>query len=211
MVTKGDKFDVLIEWKQIPSDGKPLELKRRVKDMACLLQAEQKPEELRTLSCIGTVDDKDTLSKEGKMGFIYKIPSRGFFSLRTVLSQSQHPMVLGQRFECAYMLVHAVWYLHLAGWLHKGIRSDNILFFADSMHDWDVSNAYLVGFDHSREDQKGVATKVARFKAETDFNLYRHPACQGVPYEPQNRDPSQGTQLTRIRSSFSRKFDLYSV
>ncbi|EMD60351.1 hypothetical protein COCSADRAFT_98758, partial [Bipolaris sorokiniana ND90Pr] len=42
-------------------------------------------------------------------------------------------------------------YIHLAGWLHKGIRSDNILFFAENNGGFSYDQSFVVGFEYSRE------------------------------------------------------------
>lgn len=86
------------------------------------------------------------------------------------------------RFEIAQSLARSILYLHIAGWLHKGIRSSHILFcsekrFSDTEQ---LDLPYLVGFDYTfippydagdRKMQIGIRER----------QLYRHPDLHGDP------------------------------
>lgn len=74
--------------------------------------------------------------------------------------------------------------MHLAGWLHKGIRSDNVLFFAETDGSFSYDKPSIVGFEYSRE-----ATALAQTEGVTDgfeFNLCRQPDVQGLPAAAQS-------------------------
>lgn len=104
--------------------------------------------------------------------------------------------------------------MHLAGWLHKGIRSDNTLFFAEDDGSFSYDQPFIVGFEYSRE-----ASAVAQTEGVTDdfeFNLYRHPDVQGlpavaqpVPSQPAASQPAASSNRSRI--PFDYPHDHYSL
>jgi len=105
---------------------------------------------MRTLDCPGVVsvgDDRQTTYK-----LLYRPPSPGFFTLEAVLSaQRETPTLpLGKKFACAKVLSRAVLWVHLAGWLHKSIRSDDVVFGGDDEAQVDLAEPYLCGFEYSR-------------------------------------------------------------
>lgn len=98
-------------------------------------------------------------------------------------------------------------YLHLASWLHKGIRSSNILFFT-SLPDGvvDLAAPRLAGFEYSRLDEPGALTEnTTDFR---DHNLYRHPQHRGLPVSDCT---GVNNQVSRRRNAFTYKADLYSL
>jgi serine/threonine protein kinase len=114
-------------------------------------------------------------------------------SLHDILSNKPEELALGDWFTIAKQFVKTVLFLHLAGWVHKAIRSDNLLFFDKS----DYSNLRLVGFEYSR--QATSAQQTEGVADDLEFNLYRHPEVQG------------GSVPTTAKISYSPKHDIYSV
>lgn len=111
---------------------------------------------------------------------------------------SKHRPELYDRFSLAAALAESVLALHNSRWLHKGIRSHNILFFGkDSNVLVDLSEPRLVGFEWARYDGKDMRDH-SKSKPDPDPELdrYRHPSCQG-PVENQ--------------ASFERKYDIYAL
>jgi len=77
------------------------------------------------------------------------------------------------------------------GWLHKGIRSHNIIFFPKNGQA-SIHSPYILGFDYSRpSDPAGISDSP---QSDPIFDLYRHPDYQGGRSE-----------------SFQLRFDLFSI
>ena len=100
----------------------------------------------------------------------------------------------GERVSIALSLARAVRQLHTAGWLHKGIRSENLLFFDTGKEDHrSLQGPYLANFGYARsagltevsEPAMNVSDVVSRV-------LYTH------------RDNLEG-------SSFCKTFDVFSL
>lgn len=72
--------------------------------------------------------------------------------IKTVLVPS-----LTGRIALAHQLVVCMLYLHAVDWLHKAIRSDNILFFSHPSSP-EFSKAYLSGFSCARPDRSHEPT-----------------------------------------------------
>ncbi|CAF9907299.1 MAG: hypothetical protein GOMPHAMPRED_005072 [Gomphillus americanus] len=177
--------EVLVEWKietSLTSANKnshltSMVIEHRVKQIAKLLKFNLKPPELRTLDCLGVVSKSDPQSGAGS----------GKHTLLSVVSrQPEINIVPGQRFGLAIQIVESLLFLHIAGWLHKGIRSDNILFFGSSPSKIDLDKPYIAGFEYSREAAANKGTEGVT--DDLEFNLYRHPLVQGVPIESSDQD-----------------------
>ncbi|GKT87807.1 hypothetical protein Ct61P_05657 [Colletotrichum tofieldiae] len=86
-------------------------------------------------------------------------------------------------------------YLHAVNWLHKGLRSHNIVFFRAKSGRVNYAEPYLTGFDYSRPARSDEATDIPQDDAE--YNLYRHPQVQLM-------NPAE-------RERFKKSFDMYSL
>ncbi|KAK0214934.1 hypothetical protein IW262DRAFT_252379 [Armillaria fumosa] len=91
-------------------------------------------------------------------------------------------MVLEDRFRIAVEITTTLMEIHAAGWVHKSIRSDNVLISTRGGEkgmkgDAQVSSAYLAGFTIARSQD----TKVSNCLPTTDpiHSLYHHPERQG--------------------------------
>ena len=91
---------------------------------------------------------------------------------------------LGQRFCIARSLAETLFQFHTVGWLHKSVRSENILLFSSDQQ-IEYSRPYLVGFEFSRD-------VLDRSNIEQDgllkHNIYRHPDRQGLPSDEKDID-----------------------
>jgi hypothetical protein len=117
-------------------------------------------------------------------------------SLRQLI-RANYNASLTCRLAIALRLAEAVLQFHTAGWLHKGIRSDNIIFISDAGASAKVmleGNAYLIGFEHARPDSEWGKSLTRLPNTSLEDDLYRHPLARGT-----------------ARQSFTKLFDLYSL
>ena len=193
----------------------------RIENIVMRLQDESKPHQLRTLPCYGTTKDYSSAGAAGEWfitdyNIVYEIDSPTFFSLRQLVSQSNSNksepkdekirgvktgISLGQRFIIAQTLASAVMCLHLADWLHKAIRSENILFFGKDMAQAGYTLPYLVGFEYSRLDAPDERTE--DIVDEDEYVYYRHPDAHFVPVADLQQ-PLGGA------GRYSKVYDIYS-
>lgn len=174
---------VLIEWKYFDDDDitgpNGVATSHGLDILATLLSAKPKPDDFRVLDCIGYFHDYEP----GRVGFVFDIPSTLSGNIRTATSLfellgSERVPELGYRFRVAQSMSTSLLQIHAAGWLHKSIRSQNIIFFATPSID--ESSPYLVGFDMARLDGSKEISPDADRSANIDWDIYRHPHCQGV-------------------------------
>ncbi|RCI16451.1 hypothetical protein L249_2478 [Ophiocordyceps polyrhachis-furcata BCC 54312] len=91
---------------------------------------------------------------------------------------------LEERYELASRLCTTLFELYSSSWLHKGIRSDNVLFSGSSDDDDDVLKSMLLcGFDFSRQESEWSTIDRSRSSADVAAALYRHPRYQGEAAE----------------------------
>jgi serine/threonine protein kinase len=212
--------DVLVEWKGVYATKLPpghsratyeAMIERRIKNLARLLKSKYKPEELRTLDCVGVVSKEGSRDYETEYGMMFRVPSTKFRDLRSLLNCPPENMFLGDWFQIARSMARAVLCLHLAGWLHKGIKSENLLYFTGDDCSIAYDEPYLVGFEYSREllaygQTEGVTD-------DLESNLYRHEEVQGPPQESlvAYHDATDNQATPRARVPFSMKHDIFSV
>ncbi|KAK3337778.1 hypothetical protein B0T19DRAFT_413500 [Cercophora scortea] len=140
-------------------------------------------------------------------------PSWRYITLLELLESSQDVRAirsLSARITLMKSLAECIERLHAINWLHKGLRSDNILFFFDphssSSHGehWHdqiaISNPFLSGFTYSRPESARYMSENPPAVAGEDF--YRHPAIQGAGGP---RDSSGA------RGGYRRFHDIYSL
>lgn len=195
---------VLLEWKSL----KKLEerkLRVRIENLACLLRSIEHPS-FHTLKCLGFVN-----ATSGQYAYVFQLPElkigtamdqsppKNFFASRSLLEllhlKNKRPG-LNSRILLSIALAETVLQLHTSGWLHKGIRSESILFFRHADHNWDTSEdldpVYLLGYEYARADNPLDITETPEMQVETE--VYRHPALIGGSRPP-----------------FQKQFDLYSL
>jgi len=189
-------------------------LKARIDSIVARLQSPRKPVELRTLACRGSIVSKAISTTIGDRtawtySIVYRADSPHFISLHQVLSRDRENQArnkarlpLGKRFAVAQLLARALMYLHLADWLHKGVRSENVIFLVDSMDSVQLGSPYIIGFEHSRLDVSGEQTE--NVDAEPGHIYYRHPDAVAVPVADL-KQPLGGP------GRFSKAYDIYSM
>lgn len=178
---------IWVEWKEYdeiitvasdevtPVGGPAIATKRRVEQLAMLLKGENPPAEFCIPKCVGYCQDEVNT----RFGFIYENPKGAAAprTLRQLLSRSQVPASLRSRIKTAKDLATSLLFLHAVGWLHKDLRSDNIVFdgYATTPELPDLS---LAGFGYARPDEIDVTTN--RKLDLTSTAIYRHPDHQGL-------------------------------
>jgi len=210
----GNRRRVWIEWKEYdvqgPSDVNPSKavIFERVGKLAALLNHSPKPEAFRTPHCIGFFDkaghesdseDEDILNC--RLGLVFERPKDDKLhqtlppiSLRELLHDRRKPTVT-ERVQLAHAISKCVLYLHAVNWLHKGLRSHNVIFFRTVGHHIDYSKPYLSGFDFSRPARPEEMTDIP--VDDVEHNFYRHPKVQSAN--------------ANERSRFRKSFDVYSL
>ncbi|KAF5557117.1 kinase catalytic domain-containing protein [Fusarium napiforme] len=197
---------VMIEWICVPS-SLSAEIKEasqnQIHDLALLLHSEKKPQEFRTLECIAMVDMPVAEEEDAKYGLVFKLEEgQQVYTLLELLSRDDStPKSLTERLKLVKLLSKTQLFLHVGSWLHKGIRSDNVLFLSSDISSVDLGAAYIGGFDYSRLFRE---TRLTQNVGDNRFqNLYRHPDHQDHPVQQSGESAD--------RPPFSYKADLYSL
>lgn len=220
----GAKQNIWIEWKEYEygkgkAQSPPPEIIDRVQKLAALLGHSPKPDAFRVPRCLGYFDnarrsgssDAGSESEEDtvdtKIGFVFEKPLDEGVSPEALpvslfdLLSSPRPRVT-DRIRLAHAIANCLLYLHSVNWLHKGLRSHNIVFFpvtaiaqGDRSTKIEWSKPYLSGFDFARPARADEMTEIPCY--EPTYNLYRHPSTQGFGFGP--------------RESFRKTFDIYSL
>ncbi|EOD51058.1 hypothetical protein UCRNP2_2147 [Neofusicoccum parvum UCRNP2] len=220
-----DHNRVWIEWKPYEPrvfDGEPdPKIKERIIALVALLKENNRSRQFRAPRCLGYFRDIDTATGEDRcrFGVVFKKPSHVSSTTKpisllellraTEMGKTEMPS-LTERVTLAKVLAEAVERLHAVNWLHKGLRSENILFFNDeiapedleqedhfSLDALDFSTPYLSGFDYARPAQNEDLTEKPPENAA--YDLYRHPLVQG----------SRGGTENSI--NFQKAFDIYAL
>ncbi|KAL2396883.1 hypothetical protein ABEF93_004335 [Exophiala dermatitidis] len=195
-----DKNPVWLEYKQVPQRMKG-KLLSRVKGLAFLLSRVKHPS-FHTLRCLGFFEDGD------RFVFVYSYPetrhtqTQTFIETEKVKKVRLPPKSLNElirenktlkspsvttRLDIALKLANTLLILHTAGWLHKDLRSENVVFFDN---DWSIP--YVTGFSFSRQDSPAEISEQPSSEPQAD--IYRHPHALGEP-----------------STSFQKYMDLYSL
>ena len=200
---------VFVEWRQLPTHSRG-KITARIYDLATLLRA-PKPTDFRTLQCMGLAFDNDS----GRVAFIYHFtmyltpqlrrdaPDHLAASPQSLRSLFRENPSVTDRIRVALQITQSLKYLHTAGWLHKNLRSENILFTGSVLYS--PSEAYrllhpiLVGFAYSRQDSPSQISEQP--SADPERDIYRHPEAMGEPsvsFSAEKEIYSLGTILLEI-------------
>ena len=137
-------------------------------------------------------------------GLVYKLPELegsipqkpNVIPLASVLhdEHSYHRYTLGDRFRLAAMLANAVLQIHAAGWYHKNLRPENVIFFKSDSGWPQLDSPRLVGFGSARPSD--VTEKSLLSEQRTDnVDWHRHPDYQA----------------SRLNTRFEKRFDYFSL
>lgn len=189
---------VLVEWRTITANRSSVQ--PFLRNLAMLL-CQARDSAFHSLPCTGYVDDEDS----DRFGFVYDVTDLATGAdASTVQNRTLFDLIRSSRFvsqadrvRIACDSAEAVMQLHTAGWLHKGICSENIMFVTRSnMQSRDViaSSPYLVGYGYARPDTASAAVLTEMPVTITNRDLYRHPDARG-----------------QARQTFQMRFDMYGL
>jgi hypothetical protein len=189
---------VLVEWRETDS-GSEKKQDYHISRLTILMRSMADPS-FHSLPCLGYFHDK---SKK-KFGIGYEILKTEMtegeeidvLPLESLIRMQSNPS-LNCRLQIGRDLAETILQIHTAGWLHKGIRSENILFLKPRGSGADkalAGRAIIVGYGYARPDTAEAAefTMLPDNKRQSD--LYRHPEARGYG-----------------RKSYEKTFDLYSL
>lgn len=207
-VGRYQQHDIWLEWREQVEDERPSPviqriIGQRVKQLAALLCTKDKPPLFRAPFCLGyTCDDRDEVPRYALVYKVEVLPRSKYLGLQTLRDALQILCMpsLGKRIALASVIAESLFYLHAVSWLHKGLRSDNIVFIrqqslntsGDHEDVANISSPILSGFDYSRPDL--IDEQTFRNGMTVEHELYRHP------------------DLLQLRTKRSRKsHDIYSL
>lgn len=148
--------------------------KTYVRDLARLL-FNVEPMTFGLLKCEGVIELPNKIDKS-QFQFILEVP-KGLSSpmtLRGILAEAPR-CSLNHRIQLAKQLARSVMFVHTSGFVHKNIRPETILVFADGSSR--LGPSFLSGFERIRPS--GAATEKSG-DLVWQKNLYRHPTRQGL-------------------------------
>ena len=199
-ITRYDGEFVLAEFKWLDPDRSLKEkLTFRIENIAMLLN-EAKDESLHTLRCRGIVKKSDQIIS------IFNLPQLSKYRDPT----SYHPVCLSlmdlikgkwtpdltTRLTWAFHLADTILQLHTAGWMHKEIRPEHIIFIKDGpvedMESSGLAGPFLSYFNYARESS--LAAYSEKRVSERRANVYRHIDVQG-----------------EAKASFRPRYDVYAM
>ncbi|MCJ1224652.1 hypothetical protein MMC12_001297 [Toensbergia leucococca] len=167
---------VFVEWKAVPVQSRT-KIVERAKNLAVLLNAPKHPD-FRSLHCKGIARDNNA----AKIAFVYDWPAQNTaqppLTLRSLFKIT--PSVT-TRLQLALQLIRTLKCFHTAGWLHKNLRSEYILFFnhPDAGNQAPLLNPILAGFAFSRLNSPSEISEQPSSDPQRD--IYRHPEAMGEP------------------------------
>ena len=106
---------------------------RRARNIAKFLNAPKHPV-FRSLNCRGIAIGRRPDMEPGRewIAFVHYLPSNSrlsVVSLRSLLSQDGILPSVNARMDLAWRILQSIRFTHTAGWIHRSLRSENIVFF----------------------------------------------------------------------------------
>jgi hypothetical protein len=209
------KQQVWIEWKTYePSSfngGPDPKILERLRALTALLKEIKRTDQFRAPHCLGYFRDHDPVTNDDRcrFGLVFEKPegvrprTRPISLLEILRDTEQDMPSLTSRIALCHAIAEIVEKLHAVDWLHKGLRSHNIIFFPseddEESGDYDGINfkmPYISGFDYSRPAQNEDMTEKPPENAA--YDLYRHPRVHGSG----PRDAASG---------YKKSYDIYSL
>lgn len=187
---------VLVEWR-VTTAHMYEDLKPHVENLALLLGSTDAS--FANLHCTGIVCSE----KKSCFALVYAVPPAADLnpaaefecqSLRRLIDV-QTRVSLEDRLSIALQLAQAVLQLHTAGWLHKSIRSEHVIFVGDGegcAESLLSGKPYLTGYEFARP--VAVPSVSERVVSPLSTDLYLHPEKRG-----------------RSSPGFRKAFDLYAL
>jgi hypothetical protein len=162
---------------------------KRINQLAVLLNRPHRSSS-RLLRCAGFYRSSESLS----YGFILDFPSGRTLKPRTLLdiisadwSKAKHaiePTVpLETRLNLALTLAVSVFKLHNWNWVHKSLRSENVLLFpvseGENLYE-NLGEPWVAGFEYAREERDQSDTPLDT-AIDVARDIYKHPQRWGMP------------------------------
>ena len=204
---------VWIEWKA-PNHSGPMQhesgidpmIHARVKKLAALLSKNNRTVSFKAPFCRGYFID----TAASRFGLVFEKPASvaaetepvTLHSLITATNMPDSKVEMPSytdRILLMRLISETVERLHARDWLHKGLRSANILLFPKQDGEINYADPFVSGFDYSRPATKDDMTEVPSDNPSAD--VYRHPTVQHIGI----KDDSNG------RESYKKSFDIYSL
>ena len=166
----------------------------------------------RCLGCLGFIPPRSTSSD--RHGIAFHVPDDtltwGFKSLSDLLPDPSLPLAhLQKALEIARTLAGTVLELHTAGWMHKGLRLENVVFLApqgSNNKDFFTSESYVLGYEPSWPRGGGsLPPSTPPSEAELAADLYRHPLARRPHQEEPSGSRSTCTWITLCKTQFARQ------
>lgn len=190
------RCDTLLEWKMYDqSKISTSDAIKRTNGAVEMLKAAPKGSAL--LRAVGYVKSTQHEGLQPRVALLYELPEPvsaeigrrpRIKTLRELLPRSEAPNdrqsrrnhlpkpSLGHRFRLAVQIAEAVGSIHNCGWLHKGLRPENIVFV--SYRDLKLDSPSILGWANSRRDAVDELTETIVSSAR-DLALYQHPDYVG--------------------------------
>ncbi|KAH7268221.1 hypothetical protein B0J15DRAFT_545100 [Fusarium solani] len=183
-----EKRFVGVEWKtyhrelsrnasgQLELDISPTALQQSAQ-LANLL-ASPKSEDFCAPHCSGYVLEKDNQERTSRLGWDFQMPdstddASAPLSLHWLFTRVPQPP-LSDKVTIASKLATSLMYLHSVKWLHKAIRSDNIVFYWDGTRT-NLEQPILAGFEYAHHDAHDISE---RSDPNPVWDIYRWPSIQ---------------------------------
>lgn len=188
---------VLLEWRLMEA-GTYEAAETRVNKISHLLH-ELTDSSFHSLQCMGFLEDRDLR----RYGFVLDASEAvlsalnmrtmplgigaptfpvSLVALREIFESMTSPS-LNVRLHIAITILESVMQLHTSGWLHKALRSDNVILLKSTASipeatiDFTRQQMYLTGYGYARSDDPAESTEPS--PAQVDEELYRHPLSLG--------------------------------
>lgn len=185
---------VLLEWKSVPI-SRDTAISKRIHELTFLLSAASASNCFHCLKCIGFV--KVPGADFNRYAYVFELldlahrPAASLKTPQTLRAVIEEGMCvsLTRRLSIATTIAQTLLQMHTAGWLHKNISAESILFLKSESNET-LSPPLLSGFEFARltvEDTEALPP-------DPVTELYRHPQACGS---------AQGR-------AFQKTFDLYS-
>ncbi|KAI1079486.1 prion-inhibition and propagation-domain-containing protein [Whalleya microplaca] len=186
---------VIVQWKV--AEGQAWEKYQvQMKSLVVLLMSFSH-KSFRSLRCLGYYPAED----RGRHGIVFSAPNEDFsWSMKSLsqLIEEEMYVSLSRRVAIAQALGETLLQLHTAGWMHKSLRSENIVFLAhegSKNEDFLRSDPFVMGYDYARPDTADAAAAFTQLpETELSAELYRHPQAQGLN-----------------RETYQKRFDVYAL
>lgn len=186
---------VLVQWK-IAEGPEWVRFEQQMKSLTVLLMS-LVHESFHSLPCLGLASVKD----KGRFGLVFALPAESVNLEVTGLDElvkTTQRASLARRLELSCNIAEAVLQLHTAGWMHKSLRPNNVIFLAaKGAKPEEILQAtpYIVGYDYARPDTQDAAKAFTQLpEASLRSELYRHPQARGAD-----------------RQTYQKRFDMYAL